>query len=576
MNQKLPLEIPLPDAVAEALEKLATQGGIEDRGAVFTRSNVVRGMLDLAGYVESRDLESIRLLEPSAGDGEFLFPAVRRLVAAARQRDERDLSYERFKDCIRAVELHRPTFEATVRELVALLVELGLGEDDASRLAETWLDQGDFLLSDLPGTFDVVVGNPPYVRQERIPKPLLAEYRRRFETLYDRADLYVLFFEKCLDLLGPGGALVFICANRWIKNKYGRPLRKKIADGFNVDVYIDLSFADAFHDQVDSYAAITVVSRNPATRTVVALGSSDGKRDVREIVESVTPPLDEQTTLVVQRLAHGADPWLLDGPAVLPFLRDLEARFPKLEETGAKVGIGVATGADRVFIGQLDQLPVEEERKLPLVMAPDIRDGVLRLSGNGVINPWHETGGLADIAKFPRFERYMNSHGETLKRRHVARKNPAKWYKTIDRIYPALTSRPKLLIPDIKGDATVVFDPGTAYPHHNLYVVTSDTWDLRALQAILRSSVSVLFVAAYCVRMAGGFLRFQAQYLRRIRVPHWESLSSSEREALARVAECDDIEALDAVVFEVYRLSAEARLAVSSYAKGARVSTKPG
>src|SRR3546814_4324262 len=82
--------------------------------------------------------------------------------------------------------------------------------------------------------FDFVVDNPPYVRQERIPASLLAEYRRRYRTLYDRADLYVLFYERGLDLLAPGGRLGFICANRWIKNRYGGPLRAKISEQFHL------------------------------------------------------------------------------------------------------------------------------------------------------------------------------------------------------------------------------------------------------------------------------------------------------------------------------------------------------
>jgi hypothetical protein len=95
----------------------------------------------------------------------------------------------------------------------------------------------------------VVVGNPPYVRQERIPGPLLAEYRRRYATIYDRADLYVPFFERGLQLLGEDGRLAFICANRWLKNKYGGPLRGLIARDFHLSHYIDMEGTDAFHSR---------------------------------------------------------------------------------------------------------------------------------------------------------------------------------------------------------------------------------------------------------------------------------------------------------------------------------------
>ena len=55
--------------------------------------------------------------------------------------------------------------------------------------------------------------------------------------------------------------------------------------------------------------------------------------------------------------------------------------------------------------------------------------------------------------------------------RHCARKTPSAWYRTFDRIHPELTFRPKLLIPDIKGSAHIVYDAGAFYPHHNLYYV---------------------------------------------------------------------------------------------------------
>ncbi len=91
----------------------------------------------------------------------------------------------------------------------------------AATLSDRWLHHGDFLLAELPGTFDAVVGNPPYVRQELIPGVLLSEYRSRYATMYDRADLYIPFIERSLCSLVKRGALGFICADRWMKNRYG-------------------------------------------------------------------------------------------------------------------------------------------------------------------------------------------------------------------------------------------------------------------------------------------------------------------------------------------------------------------
>lgn len=236
-------------------------------------------------------------------------------------------------------------------------------------------------------------------------------------------------------------------------------------------------------------------------------------------------------------------------------LRRLEAALPTLEETGCRVGIGVATAADKAFIGNFDRLDVEPDRKLPLAATKDIMTGKVKWQGDGVINSFAEGGGLVDLNHYPRLKRYLEDRKDQIARRHVARKAPANWYRTIDRIYPAICTRPKLLIPDIKGEAHVVYEEGRLYPHHNLYYVLSDTWDLKALQAVLLSDVTRLFVSIYSTKMRGGYLRFQAQYLRRIRVPHWHSVSDQLRRELASAAERQDIAACNSAAFRLYELS---------------------
>ena len=95
-----------------------------------------------------------------------------------------------------------------------------------------------------------------------------------------------------------------------------------------------------------------------------------------------------------------------------------------------------------------------------------------------------------------------------------------------------LTARPKLLLQDLKAHIDPVLEPGGHYPHHNLYYVVSDVWDMEVLGGLLLSRIAQAFVEAYCVRMNGGTLRFQAQYLRRIRVPHPSQIDPVTGEAL--------------------------------------------
>jgi hypothetical protein len=548
--------------VKAAVDHLALNTGAESRGAVFTRSEVVDFILDLAGYTKDQPLHEKRLLEPSFGGGDFLLPVVRRLVSAWRAARPHGSALDDLSDAIRAVELHLESFNNTHAAVVSLLLREEIAAATAVSLADLWLSQGDFLLAPLEGEFDFVVGNPPYVRQELIATPLLAEYRARYQTMYDRADIYIPFIEKSLSLLSKGGSLGFICADRWMKNRYGGPLRKLVADQFHLKFYVDMVDTPAFHSEVIAYPAITIITREAPGKTRVAYRPAIDRASLGQLAELLAAPkLSQETDQVreMSQVTNGAEPWLLESSDQMALIRRLESSFPTLEEVGCTVGIGVATGADKAFIGDFAGLDVEPDRKLPLATTRDIMSGEVKWRGQGVINPFAQTKGLVDLNEYPRLKRYLEARRTVIGRRHCAQKAPASWYRTIDRITPSLAAKPKLLIPDIKGEAHIVFEEGKLYPHHNLYWVTSEEWDLRALQAVLLSSVTRLFMATYSTKMRGGYLRFQAQYLRRLRLPRWETVPEALRYALSEAAIRRDIEACNQAVFKLYGLCLEER-----------------
>src|SRR6185312_4705887 len=378
-----------------------------------------------------------------------------------------------------------------------------------------------------------------------------------------------------------GGTLGFICANRWLKNRYGGPLREKISKGFWLKYFLDTEDVAAFHADVMAYPAITVIQRLSEARpsslplSLVHAGAL-GNRPLADLVAALLAEDHASSGVHRIELANtGSEPLLLDDFARLALVQRIEKAFPALEQAGCKVGIGVATGCDEVYIGAFEELPVEAERKLPLVMARDLAEGAIQWGGKGVVNPFDESGRLVDLDDYPLLRRYMEGHEKLVRRRNVARRNPNGWYRTIDRIQPWLRETPKLLVPDIKGESVFVLDDGQFYPHHNLYYVVSETWDLRALQTVLRSSVTLVTVATYCTRMAGGFLRFQAQYLRRIRVPAWQQVSPSMREQLIAASLSRSQEAIDEPVFALYGLNEQEAASVDVMAKAARVSLRP-
>jgi hypothetical protein len=525
----------------------------EVHGVVLTKPHIVEMILDLAGYTSDRNLASMTLLEPSCGHGAFLVPAVLRLLKAA-QRDGRSVAS--LSNAILAFDIDPVHVETTKRALLDVLRRHKVSKSVGQRLVDAWVKEDDFLLATIDRRFDVVVGNPPYVRIEQLSEALQSEYRRLYRSLYDRADLYVAFIERGLELLSPSGVLSFICADRWVSNKYGAPLRELVSSKFKLRCYIDLHNASPFESEVIAYPSIFVMSPGKSENVPVitlATGSEEESRAVPSALHGDTQGLPSGVSVATYGTwFEGSEPWILGSPAHLEALRALEAAFAPITST-ARVGIGVATGNDKLYIVGADA-DIEPDRLVPLVMRDDIEKGRIKNGSRFVINTFAEDGHVVDLGKYPRLRKYLSQRATDIKRRHVAQKNPGSWFRTIDRVYPNLVPVPKLLIPDIAGSNEVVFEEGHYHPHHNLYFVVSDIWDMEVLGGLLSSRVALFFVWSYAVKMRGGYLRFQAQYLRRIRLPDPKTMPVKLSSAIKEAFRERDFARLDALALDAYGL----------------------
>lgn len=437
-------------------------------------------------------------MEPAAGDGAFLGPMVERLVEACKRlgRPLTDCA-----DSLVAFELSTRSADRARSMCRDVLEGAGVKPTLAKRLAAGWIRTGDYLFESTELDADFVIGNPPYVRLEDIPDDTATLYRNAYPTMRGRADLYIGFYEAALRQLKQSGVCAFICADRWMRNQYGGELRRLVTSAYSVEAVIEMHKADAFHDDVDAYPAITVIRRQTQGAAIVAsAGAEVSETKPRALSQALLASREHRPaalpkglrTAFVDTWFTGTAPWPCQSADQLALLQRLEGKFPALE-AHARVGIGVATGNDKVFVTKDPHL-VEKSRLLKLALAGDTWTGEMKWSGHYLVDPWNENG-LVTLANFPKLKAYYEAHAAALQKRHIAAKdNRGGWYKTIDRVTHSLTAKPKLYIPDIKSRLEPVLDHGNTYPHHNLYFIQSDAWDLEVLGGLLLSSIGQFFM----------------------------------------------------------------------------------
>lgn len=512
-------------------------------GAVYTKPWVVRFVLDVAGYTADEDLVNGVAVEPACGEGAFLVEMVRRLCESARTRGLLDAG--RLRDCVRAYDVDAVSVERSRRAVCEVLEDEGLPVASAHELARLWVRQGDFLLLDDVPRASWVVGNPPYVRSSALDRDVRSLYASALSCMTMGTDIYVGFYQRGLELLGTDGRLCFICSDRWLQNRYGRRLRDLVSQAYGLSVHVRLHDVDVFEQPVAAYPAITLIGRGPvsALRFVECRPSfsDDDVGDVMSWLRGDGTPCETGRfrAKVMGSLVRGA-PVFLSGSDDSARVDEAMGAHPTLAQAGVRVGIGIATGRDDVYVTS-DAGLVETSRLLPLFHMRDWRGG----HGDRkrwLVNPWGDDGKLVDLDDWPRLKRYYEANEASLRSRHVARTHPDEWYRTIDRLKLDLLGTPMLLMPDMASKACPVLSDGSRYPHHNCYWLTSEEWDLRALGGLLTSDVIGRYVGAIGVRMRGGTMRFQAQYLRRIHVPRVGDVDCGVMRDLVLAFETGDVE----------------------------------
>ena len=293
------------------------------------------------------ELATIKLLDPSCGSGAFLIEAFEQLYNAYQRANDRLAELRGIRtlfDLDRHILQHN-LYGVDLNEEAIEICRLSLWIKTAQRgKALTSLDHsirvGNSIIADpsvhprafnwraaFPevfeqGGFDVVVGNPPYVRQEWI-SPYKPYLQQAFKTFHGTADLYVYFYEIGMRVLRPGGRLSFVVTNKWLKAAYGEPLRRFFADDTWVESVVDFGHAKQIFEDADVFPSI-IVARKPTDGPAPAITRVCAiPREQLRINDLSTQIADEGFDVERDRLT--AEAWSLEPKAVVALLAKTRA-----------------------------------------------------------------------------------------------------------------------------------------------------------------------------------------------------------------------------------------------------------
>jgi len=397
------------------------------------------------------------------------------------------------------------------------------------------------------GGFDVVIGNPPYLRIQGIRQanPELADtYKKIFKSATGSFDLYVLFMEKGCELIHERGVMNYINPDKWVNASFGKGIRTLVARKRNAIRLISFGAHQVF--SACTYSSLIWMGK--VSRTALGYMRLDPETTVKVSLDQelarITP--DSFTQNAYDFL--GSDPWVLthgNSAIVMERLNVMEHHIHQK----LKIFVGLQTSKDSVYFlknakrsGNLyeadsqelgKRIRIEEGLVKPLLLGDQVHRYQPLNSKNLVVFPY-ELGGKDHKAvlmseeyiraNFPNGWSYLKECERILRSREKGRlKEDPYWYRYI---YPKnlkLFQQAKLVAPDISLGGNFSYDAsGTYYTTTTLYgyLKKDNTWEsYHYWLAILNSSLLWFYLKNSGSVLANGYYRYKPAYLEKFPVP---------------------------------------------------------
>jgi len=360
-------------------------------------------------------------------------------------------------------------------------------------------EEQDFLADTMlnAGVFDYIIGNPPYVPIEALTEDEKSRYKAAFETAAGRFDLYILFFERSLSLLADGGVLSFVTPEKFEYVDTAEPLRRLLtSDDMHVEE-IEHIPEDAFTGLITFPCVTTVRRTTGGGETRVTL--RDGSTHI--------------TTL------PGGDSWAAS-------IRDADVADlytgATLSDVTERISPGLATGADRVFVLDRDDVPasISDEWVRPTVSGGQLREFDGPYTDSVFICPYKDDGTLADPGELGGCYDWLERHRERLADRSCVEKGK-EWYAWHENPPMADILQSKVVWRDIDKEPTFwpESDGGIVPKHSVYYAVPKAGMSIDGLVEYLNSPEVRVWIEAHAQKAHNGYYRLQSGVLSDLPVP---------------------------------------------------------
>jgi len=361
------------------------------------------------------------------------------------------------------------------------------------------------------GGFDVVIGNPPYVRQELF-KEIKPYLEKTYECYNSIADLYTYFIEKGILILNKRGLFSFILPNKFIRATYGKEIRNVILRKANFNLLLDFDDFPVFTDAT-TYPIIFVLGRQKKEKFYY---SSLNKRTTTNDAVGYL----EANKYLISHSVLTNDSWSFNNSTTQDLLLKIEkASKPLKDIVDNKIYAGIASGKNDVFIiNDISQFKKDEnaQKHLKLILGgSEIERYKITPKNNYIIfTPWDYKFENSDTIK-----NYLLQNKDSLENRPEVIEGRFNWFclSRYGSNNSHLLDKPKIIAPFINNQCNFYLDAsGEIYLQKNSMFISSDS---KSLLAYLNSKISFFYLKSVSTTLQGGYYDFRRDKIQFLPVP---------------------------------------------------------